>query len=130
MNDSTQLPALGTTLLKGAVRRCPSCGEGHAFNGYLKVVDACGACGTKLGHYKSDDFPPYLTILIVGHLAVALMVHFTNFHEPLPVWAPFFWPSLTLFLALLILPFIKGVVLAIFWHLDTKGVLHEDSLRK
>ena len=130
MSENTPQPALMKTLLKGAMRRCPSCGKGHAFKGYLKVVDECAACDTKLAHYKSDDFPPYLTILIVGHMVVALMVNFTNFREPLPSWAPVFWPTLTLVLALLILPIIKGIVLAIFWHLNTKGVLHEDSLRQ
>lgn len=130
MNDNTPPSSLFKTLLKGAMRRCPNCGKGKAFDGYLTVVEECACCGTKLNHFKSDDFPPYLTILIVGHLIVGLMFHFTNFREPLPTWAVYFWPSLTLVLALIILPIIKGIVLGIYWHLHSRGVLHEDSLRK
>jgi uncharacterized protein (DUF983 family) len=35
-------------LLSGAAGRCPKCGEGHLFEGFLKVSPACEACGFDL----------------------------------------------------------------------------------
>ena len=54
--------------------RCPHCGKGHLFRAYLKVADNCDVCGEELFHHRADDLPPYISILIVGHLIVGLML--------------------------------------------------------
>ena len=41
----TWLQALG----RGALGRCPACGQSHAFAGYLRVVPECSNCGAPLG---------------------------------------------------------------------------------
>lgn len=40
----TDKATLSTAISRGLRRRCPACGEGHAFRGYLKVVDTCSHC--------------------------------------------------------------------------------------
>ncbi|MFO1156168.1 MAG: DUF983 domain-containing protein [Rhodospirillales bacterium] len=55
---------------RGLSGRCPNCGEGRLFRAYLKQVDACAVCGEPWGHIRADDAPPWLTILIVGHIVV------------------------------------------------------------
>ena len=52
----------------GLSGRCPACGEGRLFGRFLKVADACEACGTEFHHHRADDLPPYIVIFIVGHL--------------------------------------------------------------
>ena len=62
---------LWQSVVRGLRGRCPHCGEGALFRRYLKVKDACRACGHDLDRYPADDGPAYFTILIVGHLVVA-----------------------------------------------------------
>ena len=62
---------LGLGLRRGVAHRCPACGKGRLYRGYLKVEDSCEACGHALGDYRADDGPAYLTILLIGHLIVA-----------------------------------------------------------
>lgn len=113
--------SFGTVIRRGLRRRCPNCGEGRSFRGYLTVADACKACGEGLGHIRADDFPPYLTILIVGHIVVplALMAEqsyqwSTNLH--MAVWLP-----MTLALMLMVLPVMKGAVVGLMWRLGLSG---------
>ena len=74
--DSGDRPQAGVlrSMSRGWRRRCPRCGEGPVFRGYVKVRERCGACGLELHHHRADDAPPYFTILIVAHLVVPTMV--------------------------------------------------------
>ena len=54
--------------------RCPNCGKGKLFRAYLKVSDTCAHCGEALHWHKADDMPPYISIIIVGHLIIGLMM--------------------------------------------------------
>ena len=58
---------------RGAKRRCPDCGEGKLFDSYLKPTSACKACGAGYDHIRTDDFAPWLTIIVLGHIMVPLM---------------------------------------------------------
>lgn len=106
-------------LKRGLSRRCPACGVGRLFRGYLTVEDVCPACGHDNGQYPADDAPPYFTIFLVGHLVVA----------PLLAVA-MIWRASTLTLLLLplplvgavtlgLLPFVKGAVIGAQWALRT-----------
>ncbi|WP_298328818.1 DUF983 domain-containing protein [Asticcacaulis sp.] len=112
----TDKASLSTAISRGLRRRCPACGEGHAFRGYLKVVDTCSHCQTPLGAYPCDDGPAYVTMLLVGHLVIAPMFAFEFFWNfPLEIVVPV---TLTIMgaLTLLMLPFIKGGFLGLIWH--------------
>ncbi len=65
---------LGLAVRRGLAGRCPRCGEGRLFRAYLKVNDACPACGEDFTPQRADDAPAYVTILIVGHFVVAGIV--------------------------------------------------------
>ena len=45
----------GQAMLRGALGRCPSCGEGRLFTRFLKVADHCPACNEALHHQRADD---------------------------------------------------------------------------
>ncbi len=100
-----------TAIGRGLTGRCPACGEGHAFAGYLKVATACAVCGAPLGRARADDAPPYFTILIVGHIVVPLMLLMERVGHP-PDWevGAIFLP-LTAILCLALLRPVKGAVL-------------------
>lgn len=109
------------SLLRGARLSCPACGKGAMFRRYLKVADSCPACGEALHHHRADDAPPYFTIVIVGHVVVGLMLAVEMAYRP-PLWLhAAIWLPLTLLLALLLLPPIKGALVGLQWALLMHG---------
>lgn len=100
--------------LRGALGRCPCCGQGRLFSRYLKQVPNCSACGESFAAFRADDAAPWLTIIVIGHvfLPFAFMVD----TSALPVWSVMIGMS-TLFAGLgaALLPRAKGVILAILW---------------
>src|SRR5665213_3826058 len=80
-------------VLAGLACRCPNCGEGPLFKGFITVADRCEACGFDLGRADSGDGPAVFVILIVGFLVCfsALFVE-VAFHPPiwlhLLLWLP------------------------------------------
>ena len=108
-------------LARGLRNRCPACGEGRIFRGWLKVVPECSACGAPLGALRSDDAPPYFTILIAGHVLVppALMIE-RAWHPP--VWVHMaVWPALLAIACILILRPVKGAVIGWMLRLGITG---------
>ena len=109
------------SLLRGAALKCPACGLGFMFRRYLKVSGACPHCGEALHHQRADDAPPYFTIVIVGHIVVGLVLAVEMAYRP-PLWVhAALWLPLTLILTLLVLPRVKGVLVALQWALRMHG---------
>lgn len=100
---------------RGFLRRCPNCGEGRLFEGYLKVTDSCPACGEVLSHHRADDGPAYLTILIVGHI-VAVLMHFVWVtFRPEPLVFATFLTVVAVGMSLWLLPRFKGAIVGYQW---------------
>ena len=113
--------ALWPALYNGFRRRCPRCGSGSLFQGYLKVRDTCTMCRQDFTHHRADDGPAYLTILLVGHLMAPLMhVVFTRFRpEPLIMFTIFTVGCVGL--SLYLLPRLKGVIIGFQWATRRHG---------
>jgi uncharacterized protein (DUF983 family) len=91
------------------------------FRRYLKVADQCPSCGEALHHHRADDAPPYFTIAIVGHIVVGLVLAVEMAYRP-PLWLhAAMWLPLTVILALIALPPIKGALVALEWALLMHG---------
>lgn len=109
-------------IANGLRGRCPACGQGRMFRAYLKVNDHCPGCGEELHHHRADDFPPYLTIVVAGHVVVSLLVLTEEFWPDAPLWLhAVLWPTLIVLLSLCLLPVIKGGVVAYQWALRMHG---------
>ena len=91
-----------TGLQRGFRRRCPNCGQGRLFSGYLKVNPHCPSCGHANGRYRADDAPPYFTMLLVGHLVVAPLLLF-----------PFIWQWPVGLVLAITLPIVGGLTLGL-----------------
>ena len=88
---------------------------------YLKVSDECPSCGEELHHHRADDAPPYFTIVIVGHVVVSLLLAVEIAYRP-PLWLhAAIWLPLTVLLALMLLPPIKGALVGLQWALLMHG---------
>ena len=98
--------------LTGLACRCPACGEGPLFDGFLKVRARCDACGQDLRAADSGDGPAVFIVLIVGMIACfcALMTE-VLYHPPVWVHLVLWLPLTAILVAALIRPF-KGVMLA------------------
>ena len=118
------MPPLPAVIGRGLRGRCPVCGEGHVFDGYLTVVPACDHCGAPLALARADDAPPWLTILIVGHVVVPLLYVVDQSYAP-PLWAmaAIFLP-LTTVLALAVLRPVKGAMVGLMLKL---GMLKSET---
>ncbi|HEY4200187.1 MAG TPA: DUF983 domain-containing protein [Devosiaceae bacterium] len=119
------LPAV----LNGMRCRCPRCGKGKLFSKYLKVVDTCSVCGLELSHHRADDLPPYLSIMIVGHILVFFMLDMElRGHGNAMIYIAVFVP-LAIILPLLILPSVKGFVVALQWSGRMHGFAADSASR-
>lgn len=105
-----------TALWRGWRGLCPRCGEGPLFGSFLKMLSRCPTCGLGNEPYRADDAPAYFTIFAVGHIVVPLVLVLERYgHEP-PLWFhAVLWLPLSVLLALLLLPRIKGAVIALLW---------------
>ena len=108
-------------LWRGVRRKCPECGEGASFKGYLTQRDTCDCCGEELGKIRTDDGPAWLTILLVGHIVGFMMVE-AYFNLGIdPSTGGILWPALALVMTAIMLPLVKGLWLALVWRLKAPG---------
>ena len=96
----------------GALGRCPNCGEGPLFAGFLKVAPVCGACGFDLAKADSGDGPAVFIILIAGFL-VSFAALFTEIALRPPIWVHLaIWLPAAAVLCLGLLRPMKGLMIA------------------
>jgi uncharacterized protein (DUF983 family) len=107
--------SVGRAMLNGLRCRCPKCGEGKLFRTFLKVNDNCPNCGEALHWHKADDLPPYISIVIVGHIIVGLMLHLEMEYAIAPIWYVVTMVPAALILPLAMLPSVKGAVVGLQW---------------
>ena len=99
------------------MNRCPVCGEGHVFDGYLTVTPRCEACGVPLGRVRADDAPPYFTIFAVGHIVIPLLMWVERAYEPSMFTLSAIFLPMTLILSLLFIRPIKGATVGMMYRL-------------
>lgn len=103
---------------KGAVPaallgRCPRCGEGPLFSGYLDVAKRCNHCGLNYSSFDPGDGPAVFVILIVGFLVAggALIVE-VAFQPPYWVHAVIWLPTIFI-LSFVFLRLVKSTLLVL-----------------
>ena len=113
---------VGVALRRGFSRRCPACGEGALFEGYLAVVPACASCHADMTPQRADDAPAYVTIAIVGHVVVGGYLLADDLWPDLPMGVSMvLWPAIALALSLWLLPRVKGALIGVQWAFRMHG---------
>jgi uncharacterized protein (DUF983 family) len=107
--------SVGRAVLNGLLLRCPHCGKGHMFRAYLKVADKCDVCREELFHHRADDFPPYLTIVLVGHIIIFTMLELMLHFDIEPWLYMVTLGPLAVILPMILLPSVKGAVVGLQW---------------
>jgi uncharacterized protein (DUF983 family) len=106
--------------------KCPRCGQGALFRGFLSLREKCEACGLDYAKADSGDGPAVFIILIVGFLAVAA-AFIARFVFYAPVWLAFLLSAafaIGLILAML-RPFKATLIALQYQHKAAEGRLEE-----
>ena len=112
------------TLRAAVLGRCPRCGRGSLFDGYLTVAPRCSACGLDYANFDPGDGPAVFVILIVGFLVAggALVVE-VKFQPPYWVHAVIWLPAI-LILAFVFVRLAKSLLLVLqYKHRAGEGTL-------
>lgn len=110
----------------GLLCRCPGCGDGPLFAGFIRVRPRCDACGLDLTRADSGDGPVVFIILIVGTI-VAFSALFTEVAVRPPMWLHLIiWLPLTAILCLALLRPLKGVMIALQFHHGAREVRRDE----
>ena len=109
------------SMWRGLLCRCPNCGEGRLFSGYLTVAPACRHCGEDFTGEEAHDFPPYITVFIVAHVVGTLvMVAEANLDWSMATHIAV-WSAVTLALCFAMMKPVKGSVVGLQWALRLAG---------
>jgi uncharacterized protein (DUF983 family) len=112
----------------GVGGRCPRCGEGRLFAGFITLARQCSVCGLDFGFAEAGDGPAVFVTLLAGFVIVGLALWTEMTFEP-PFWVHLviFLP-LTLLVCLGLLRPLKGTLIALQYRnkaeqgrLDTRG---------
>jgi uncharacterized protein (DUF983 family) len=110
----------------GLKLRCPQCGEGEVFQGYLKFRDHCRVCGADFKSADAGDGPAVFVILVVGAIVAPLLI-ILQFGLRLPGWLAL---ALTMIaavvLCLALLPPFKSLLFALQWKHKAREATLED----
>ncbi|PTM39022.1 DUF983 domain-containing protein [Bosea sp. 124] len=120
-DDQHSLPSPYSTGLSG---RCPRCGEGKLFDGFLKVRPRCSACGLDFSFADSADGPAVFIMLIAGFTVLGAALYVEIAYEP-PIWLHLvIWLPLAVIVCLALLRPMKGLAVALqYAHKAEEGRL-------
>jgi uncharacterized protein (DUF983 family) len=122
MNEAPSYPPL-SPVLTGLACRCPRCGRGRLFSGYLQVAERCDSCGLDLHNHDSGDGPAVFVIFALGIIVVPVALWVESAFEP-PLWLhAVLWSVVILAGALALLRLFKGVLVAL--HYKHRGTAHD-----
>ena len=107
-------------IVTGLRCRCPRCGEGKLFGGYLKVAPACSACGLDFTFADSGDGPAIFVIFLVAPLIIILALVVGAIFNPPPYVHLILWIPATIILSLALRPPFKGVLVALQYRHDAQ----------
>lgn len=107
---------LSQSVLRGLVCKCPRCGEGKLYAGFLKLQPACDACGLDYAFIDAGDGPAIFIIMIAGFIVVGSALAVEIKYQP-PFWVhAALWGPLILATTLLPLRAMKSLLIALQYH--------------
>ena len=114
MTDPTH-PSL-SPFVTGFSCRCPRCGKGRLFQGFLDLRPRCEACGLDYAFADSGDGPAVIVVFLAGAVVVGSALGVEIAFEP-PLWLhALLWLPLILATTLLPLRPLKGLMIALQYH--------------
>jgi uncharacterized protein (DUF983 family) len=110
------LPTVTESALRGIACKCPRCGKGKLYAGFLDLRPRCDACGLDYAFIDSGDGPAVFIIMIAGAIVVASALIVEVKYAP-PLWVhAVLWLPLILATTLLPLRAMKSLLIALQFH--------------
>jgi len=108
--------ALSQTALRGLACKCPRCGEGKLYAGFLTLRPRCESCGLDYAFIDAGDGPAVFIIMIAGFIVVGSALIVEIKYQP-PFWVhAALWGPLILATTLLPLRSMKALLIALQYH--------------
>lgn len=108
---------------RGTLCKCPNCGEGRLFDGYLEQVATCPKCGEPLAQFNAGLLLPLAVgLLVVLLFAVIFLVIELNGGASPGSYLAILLPTSTI-ASLLVLRPCKGALIGLLWALRTSDEL-------
>jgi uncharacterized protein (DUF983 family) len=85
MQSASDLPS---TVMTGLRCRCPRCGDGRLFSGFLQVAERCDHCGLDYSFADPADGPAFFVMSGVGVVVVGAWAWTVVMFHP-PLWVQF-----------------------------------------
>ena len=110
------MPEQPLPIARGLRGRCPRCGEGKLFQGFLQLRPRCESCGLDFDFADAGDGPAVFVILIGGAIVVGAALITEVVYQP-PYWLhAMLWLPLILLVTLAPLRPVKGLMIALQYH--------------
>ena len=109
-------PTVYDSAMRGLVCRCPRCGKGNLYAGFLTLRPSCEVCGLDYAFIDSGDGPAIFVIMLAGAIVVAAALIVEVKYQP-PFWLhAALWLPLILVTTLLPLRSMKSLLIALQFH--------------
>lgn len=103
-------------LVAGLTCRCPRCGKGKLFAGFLGLKPCCEHCGLDYAFIDAGDGPAVFIIMIAGFIVVGSALVVEIKYQP-PFWVhAMLWLPLILATTLVPLRPMKALLIALQYH--------------
>lgn len=103
-------------ILRGLACKCPRCGNGKLFAGFLTLKPSCDACSLDYAFIDAGDGPAVFIILIAGFVVVFCALIVEVLYRP-PFWLhAVLWIPLIAATTLLPLRPMKSLLVALQYH--------------
>ena len=110
------VPTVTESALRGLACKCPRCGRGKLFAGFLTLRQSCDACGLDYAFIDAGDGPAVFVILFAGAIVVGAALIVEVKYQP-PFWLhAALWLPLILATTLLPLRSMKSLLIALQFH--------------
>ena len=111
-----QLPTVTQSALRGIACRCPRCGKGKLYAGFLDLRPACESCGLDYAFIDAGDGPAIFIIMLAGAIVVGAALIVEIKYQP-PFWLhAVLWLPLIVATTLLPLRSMKSLLIALQFH--------------
>ena len=110
----------------GIAGRCPKCGEGALFKGFLKFNESCEACGADFSQEDTGDGPAFFVMTIVMFIFIPMVVAF-QFLTDAPAWLIFvIWAPILVIACIALLRPLNGIMFNTQWVNKAREVRSSD----
>jgi len=110
------IETLSGAIFAGLACRCPRCGRGKLFHGFLSLRPRCDACGLDYDFADAGDGPAVFIMFLAGFIVVGAALITEIVYQP-PLWVhAVLWLPLIVIVTIGPLRPMKGLMIGLQYH--------------